>query len=79
MQVYFLQKCGYYAGKKYKNCGHINAKMRVLCGYAKYTKERGYCNMRCKGSSTQYGRPQVARLQKFSKFTAGESVTPRGG
>ena len=35
--------------------------------------------MRGKGSSTQYGRPQVAGLQKFAKFPAGESVTPRGG
>ena len=35
--------------------------------------------MRCKGSTTQYGRPQVAGLQKFAKFPAGESVTPRGG
>ena len=35
--------------------------------------------MRCKGASTQYGCPQVAGLQKFAKFPAGESVTPRGG
>ena len=34
--------------------------------------------MRCKGSSTLYSRPQVAGLQKFAKFPAGESVTPRG-
>ena len=43
-----LLKCGYYAGtlfpkmlvkcgfKVYK-CGYMNAKTRVLCGYAKYT------------------------------------------
>ena len=35
--------------------------------------------MRCKESSTQYGRPQVAGLQRFAKFPTGESVTPRGG
>ena len=46
--------------------------------YGVCNKERGYCNTRCKGSSTQYGRPQTAGLQKFSKFPAGESVTPRG-
>ena len=34
--------------------------------------------MHCKGSSTPYGRPQVAGLQKFAKFPADESVTPRG-
>ena len=34
--------------------------------------------MRCKGSSTPYDRPQVAGLQKFAKFSAGEGVTPRG-
>ena len=47
--------------------------------YRVCNKERGYCNERCKGSSTQYGRPQVAGLQQFAKFPAGESVTPRGG
>ena len=42
-----------------------------------FVTKRGCCNTRCKGSSTPYCRPQVAGLQKFAKFPAGESVTPR--
>ena len=35
MRVYFLSKCGYYAGNKSQKCGYLTEKMRVLCGYFK--------------------------------------------
>ena len=44
-----------------------------------FNKEWGCWNRCCKGSFTTYGWPQEAGLQKFAKFLAGESFTPRGG
>ena len=37
------------------------------------------CNTRCKGSSTLYGRPKVAGLQKFAKFPAGTHTDEQTG
>ena len=45
-----------------------------FCQVEEFYTKRGCCNTRCKGSSTLYGRPKVAGLQKFAKFPAGESV-----
>ena len=47
--------------------------------YAVCDRKLMYCHRHCKGFSTPYWRPQLAGLQEFAKFPAGESVTPRGG
>ena len=36
--------------------------------YGVCNKKRGYCNACCKGSSTTYGRPQLAGLQESAKI-----------
>ena len=50
---------------------HIVNKVHIV--HILHIVGRGGCNIRCKGSSTPYGRPKVARLQRFAKFPASES------
>ena len=67
--------CVVYLGMKFKPLPDSSQVRVPQIVYRVCNKGRGYCNTRCKGSSTQYGRPQVAGLRKFVKFLAGESVT----